>query len=125
MRGIHVDSNLNYYKVEQAFRIAVNAQEKQDYKFADFGWNMAQARSPSLLKALESAANIMTKEDDHQRGQSRHTADTEAEKIYTTETQMFQKAYETLDKGTPEQALMWIYGAGAWLAGFIDRPTIR
>ena len=38
---------------------------------------------------------------------------------------MFVKAYETLDRGTPEEALMWIYGAGAWLAGMVDRPRVR
>jgi len=125
MIGIHMIDDMNYMKVEEAFKICVKAQEQRDHSFAHVGWNAAQQRSPTLLRVMERAAEVMRKEDENQRGTSRHSAATFGESIdYTTETQMFVKAYECLDKGTPEEALIWIYGAGAWLAGMVDRPRV-
>ena len=126
MISIHVVDNISYAKVEESFKICVHAQQIRDQKFAHVGWNAAQQGSATLLRVMEHAAEIMRKEDDNQRGTARHSADTYGESLdYTTETQMFVKAYETLDRGTPEEALMWIYGAGAWLAGMVDRPRVR
>ena len=125
MIGIHIIEDMNYMKVEEAFKICVKAQEQRDHRFSHVGWNAALQRSPTLLRVMERAAEIMRKEDESQRGNSRHAAATFGESIdYTTETQMFVSAYECLDAGTPEEALIWIYGAGAWLAGMVDRPRV-
>jgi hypothetical protein len=74
---------------------------------------------------LEIASNLMHQEEENQRKESRRTAEVFSHSLLTTETQFFTSAYETVDKGTPVQPLVWFYGAGAWLAGLVDRKRFQ
>jgi hypothetical protein len=83
------------------------------------GLRAAKARDAKMLRIMEKAAELMDAEEEKQRGETRRSSDKYSEQITTTETQMWIAAYKTMDGGTPEEALMWIFGAGACLAGIL------
>lgn len=118
---VEVEEFVTPGRVEWAYGKATEAQHYRKQRFADVGWRAAQARDPRLLKVLECAANVVTKMDEDQRGQTRRGSDVAyAESVETTVTQLFRGAYETVDKGTPVRALEWIYGAAALMCGYLD-----
>ena len=118
---VEVEEFVTPGRVEWAYGKAMEAQHYRKQRFADAGWRAAQDRDPRLLKVLECAANVVTKMDEDQRGQTRRGSDVAyAESVETTVTQLFRGAYETVDKGTPVRALEWIYGAGALMCGYLD-----
>ena len=104
--------------VEAAYRTAIRMQQARAEWWANVGWKAAQKRDPKLLKALEKAAEIITKMDEEQRGRTRRHAEYLNHQTETTETQLFREAYRMADQGTPIENLKWIYGAGAWLCGY-------
>ena len=105
--------------VEWAHRRCLEEQQKQNWRWAEIGLRAAKARDDKMLRIMEKAAELIDKEEESQRGETRRSADKYSEQVATTETQMWVAAYKTMDKGTPEEALMWIYGAGACLAGIL------
>lgn len=118
---VEVEEFVTPGRVEWAYRKAMEAQHFRKQRFADVGWRAAQDRDPRLLKVLECAANIVSKMDEDQRGQTRRGSDVAyAEQRETTVTQLFKAAYETVDKGTPSRALEWMYGAAALMCGYLD-----
>ena len=107
-------------RVEWAYHHAMNAQSRRNQRFADVGMRAARERDGRLLKVLEKSASILSKMDEDQRGQTRRSASaTYAEQRETTVTQLWKAAYETVDKGTPTQHLEWIYGAAAYMCGYL------
>ena len=104
--------------VEAAYRTAIRMQQARALWWADVGLKAAKARDPKLLKALEKAAEVVTKMDEEQRGRTRRHAEFLNHQTETTETQLFKEACRMADQGTPIEHLMWIYGAGAWLCGY-------
>jgi hypothetical protein len=104
--------------VEAAYRTAIRMQQARALWWADVGMKAAKARDPKLLKALEKAAEVVTKMDEEQRGRTRRHAEYLNHQTETTETQLFREAYRMADQGTPIEHLKWIYGAGAWLCGY-------
>lgn len=116
---IETPDQLTFAKVCYAFNLARTYQEQHRYSWAERGLHLAKNRNPLLLKVMEEAAEVMVQEEENQRRESMRTTDVYAEQRYTTETQMWREAYRMVDEGKAEQvqALMWIYGAGAFLAG--------
>lgn len=105
-------------RVEYAYGLAMKRQQTRAEWWADVGLKAAKARDPKLLKALERAAEIVSKMDEEQRGRTRRAAEHLNMQTETTETQLFREAYRMVDKGTPIEELKWIYGAAAWLCGY-------
>lgn len=105
-------------RVEYAYGLAMKKQQLRAEWWADVGWKAAQARDPKLLKALERAAEIVSKMDEAQRGRTRRATEHFSQQGETTETQLFREAFRMADEGTPVINLKWIYGAGAWLCGY-------
>ena len=105
--------------VEWAHKRAHEEQAKKHWRWAEIGLRAAKARDDKMMRILEKAAEIIDKEEENQRGETRRSADVYSAQIETTETQMWKAAYKTADAGTPEEALMWIYGAAACLAGIL------
>ena len=119
MSQIVLDSHISYPRVMYAYNRAQKEQERHNMAFYDIAMRAARERDPRVLMVLEKAANAITAEDDRQRGVTRSHSDTPFnQQRYTTDTQMFQKAYESMDNGVVEPALGWIYAAGAFLAGY-------
>ena len=104
--------------VENAHRQAFREMENPHSTFGEVGWRAAQARDPKLLKVLEIAANLITQLEENQRREERRTTTWFSHQRFSTETQLWTAAYETVDKGTPVEQLKWIYGGAAKLAGF-------
>ena len=108
-------------RVEWAHGRACNYQMIKRQSAADAAWRAAKARDPKLLKALEKGAEIIGKMSEAQMGQTRRRIDVPfSESREHTESQMWRKAYEFMDKGDPIIQLQWIYCAGALLAGLVD-----
>ena len=104
--------------VEDAHRRAMQEMENPRSTFGEIGWRAAKARDPKLLKVLEIAANQITQLEENQRREERRTTQWFAYQRFSTETQLWTEAYNTVDRGTPVVQLQWIYGAAAKLAGF-------
>ena len=115
---VEIEEFITPERVEYAYGLAMKRQQSRADWWADIGWRAAQERDPRLLKALERAAEIVSKMDENQRGRTRRATDHFSEQGETTETQLFREAYRMADQGTPIEHLKWIYGAGAWLCGY-------
>lgn len=120
-REVDWESSLTAEKCEYAYGLASEMQMQNRQHFAEIGLRAAQARDPKLIKALEKMAEHTTKADDDQRGETRRTSKDFSEQRYTTTTQMCREAYKMVDQGTPVPHLQWIYGAAAWLCGYVIR----
>ena len=63
-------------------------------------------------RIVELKVRVSNEITDEQLGQSKHRSDIPySHTIDPTETQLFIKAYELADKGTPIEEFRWIYGA--------------
>jgi hypothetical protein len=117
---VEVEEFVTPGRVEWAYRRAMEAQHFRKQRFADVGWRAANDRDSRLLKVLEKSASILAQMDENQRGQTRRSADAAyAEQRETTVVQLWKAAYETVDKGTPSRPLEWIYGAAAYMCGYL------
>jgi tRNA A37 N6-isopentenylltransferase MiaA len=115
---VEIEEFITPERVEYAYGLAMKRQQSRADWWADIGWRAAQERDPRLLKALEKAAEVVTKMDENQRGRTRRATEHFSEAGETTETQLFREAYRMADQGTPIVNLKWIYGAAAWLCGY-------
>lgn len=106
---------INEATVEEAYRRAVRAQEARRESIARLGWRAARDRNSRLLKALEGGAEVLRRMSERQLGASGLSVG--GRRVPATEFQLWRNAYETADRGTPEQNYEWIYGAAAILAG--------
>lgn len=114
---VELPREITYELVEHAYVLAAQRQVARIQTFAQVGLRAVQARDPKVMLALEKAAEVMGKEEDNQRGQTRRAARHLADQIETTETQLWKEAYRTAADGNPHEAYQWIYGAAAWMAG--------
>lgn len=107
-------------RVEYAYGLAQQRQLGRDLSFGQIGMRAAKARDPKLLKALEKATEIITKQSERQFGRTRRDPGTEFRyTIEPTEVQLWREAYTFADKGEPLEQFEWIYGAAAFLAGYV------
>ncbi len=120
MPNIELENFVTLKSVEYAYGRAIREQKRNNMAFAEIGLNAAKRRDSHLLMVLDKAANIMIKEDDYQRGTTKMHSEIEAERRYTTETQLWREAYRMVDEGKAGEVphLMWIYAAGAFLCGY-------
>ena len=118
--GIELENFVTLSSVEYAYGRALKEQKRNNMAFAEIGQKAAERRDPQLLLVLDKAANILIKEDDNQRGQTRMHSEIESERRYTTETQLWREAYRMVDEGKARDVphLMWVYAAAAFLCGY-------
>lgn len=99
-------------RVERAYANCIDQQKIGNKGYAQRGMRAVQDRNRLVMLALEKIADLMRNTTDQQLGQYQHRTDIPfSHTIDPTETQMFIKAYELADKGTPIEEFMWIYGA--------------
>lgn len=118
---ITFDDLLNDNRVEEAYRQAVINQRNGRQTFADIGYRAAIAKDAKLLKALEAMAEVTGKLQEQQMGRTMRDPGA----IYsttrgTTEHQLCREAYRLCDEGRPIRNFEWIYGAAAWLCGYVS-----
>jgi hypothetical protein len=109
-------------RIEYAYGLAKEAQHKRWQHFADAGYRAALRRDERLLVALERMAESTGKLQEDQIGRvMRDPGSTHAESRGTTEHQLCREAYRMVDQRTPIRHFEWIYGAAAWLCGYVVR----
>ncbi len=107
-------------RVEEAYRQAIIAQQYGRQNFANTGFRAAEARDPRLMKALEAMAEVTGKIQEDQFGRSMRDPSAHYSLSQgTTEHGLCREAYRMADQGTPLRNFEWIYGAAAWLCGYI------
>lgn len=106
-------------RVEYAYGMAQKAQEQRWQGFADTGYRAALKRDEKMLKVMERCAEIVTKMAEDQYGQTRRAARNYGDRAEMTEVGLFREAYRLMDEGRPIRNFEWIYGAAAWLCGYI------
>ncbi len=107
-------------RVEEAYRQALIAQQFGKQNFADTGYRAAIAKDAKLLKALEAMAEVTGKMQEEQMGRTMRSPDAIFSHTRgTTEHQLCREAYRLCDEGRPVRHLEWIYGAAAWLCGYV------
>lgn len=121
-----IEIDISGDRIEYAYGLAQEMQHQRRQDFADIGWRAALARDEKMLKIMEKAAEYVTALGEAQRGQTRRTAAMSGSGHYHdtaeyTEVAMWREAYRLMDEGNPIRNFEWIYGAGAWLAGYIVR----
>lgn len=116
---VEVEEFFTPERVEWAYRKACEAQRYGKRSYARRAFELACHKNDKLLKAMERGAEIVTKMDEEQRGRTRRSADTFAESLETTETQLWRESYRLMDEGRPIENFSWMYLAGMYLAGFI------
>jgi hypothetical protein len=120
MSDLLFEHSLTDRAIEVAYGRAIKAQEDGWIGFAQAGMRAARARDPKLLKALERMAESTYNLQEEQIGRfMRDPSSTYAESRGTTEHQLCREAFRLCDEGNPIENLCWIYGAAAWLCGFI------
>jgi len=103
---------ITLHRVENAYRNCQEQQKNGNYRYAERGMRAVRDKNRLVMLALEKVANLMRKITDEQYGQSKHGRDVPySHTVDPTETQLFIKAYELADKGTPIEEFKWIYGA--------------
>lgn len=117
---VEMEDFLSPERIEHAYGLAKKYQALGRQSFAAAGWRAAQARDPKLLKALERGAEIIDKMTENQYGRTmRSSGATFGETKGTTEQQLWREAYRLCDEGQPIQNFEWVYGAAAWLCGYV------
>lgn len=120
MSDLLFEHSLTDKAIEKAYARALQAHEARWIGFAEAGMRAARARDPKLLKALERMAESTHKLQEEQIGRfMRDPGSTYGESRGTTEHQLCREAFRLCDEGNPIEHLAWIYGAAAYLCGFI------
>lgn len=120
---IEVGEQVTAHTVERAHRAMHIAQRMDLQRWADVGWRAAAARDPLLLKVMEQAVGVLHRMHEEQHGRHQRAPGTVyRETSDLTEYASWREAYRLADQGQPERALMWVYGAGAALAGIQGFP---
>ena len=118
---LEIEDFITFALVEESHRQANRALETRNRRFAEIGWRAARNGDPKLLKALERGAELIDRASEAQMGETRRSNRDdipEGWRVPHTEASLWREAYVSLDRGTPIENLMWIYGAGAWLCGY-------
>jgi hypothetical protein len=113
-------SSLTRERVEHAYAMCVKARDNRRQNFADTGYRAALARDPKLLIALEAMAEVTLAMQEEQIGRLMRSPDsTFGESRGTTEHQLCREAYRLCDQGSPIRNFEWLYGAAAYLCGYV------
>lgn len=121
--GIELSERVTRHSVERAHRASHLAQRMEMDRWAEVGWRAAVARDPVLLKVMDQAANILHGMQEEQIGRHQRAQSTvESQKSDLTEYAVWREAFRLADEGMPERAFLWVYGAGAALAGIQGFP---
>lgn len=110
-------------KIEYAYGLAKQMQEQRYQLFADIGMRAARARDEKMLKVMEKATEYIHGLSEDQMGRTRRSTSNYGETAEHTELGLWREAYRMMDKGEPMEQFQWIYGAAAWICGYIVRPT--
>ena len=119
-REIQYETSLTPQRVEEAYRQANKAQARQWVHFADVGYRAATAKDWKVMKALERMAECTLAAQEEQLGRTMRDPNRPNHlKEGTTEHQICREAFRLADEGKPIRNFEWIYGAAAWLAGYL------
>jgi len=117
---IELKQNIDRNSVEDAYRRAKIAQEKNTYGSARWSakaLNHARNRDPRILNALEKASNVLNAMWEDQLGEYSRGVDVEhSHTSKPVEVSLFQEAYRLADEGNAIPQLKWIYYASYELA---------
>jgi hypothetical protein len=120
MSGIVFEDSLTAVRIEEAYRQAIKAQGMGWSQFANVGFRAIVAKDHKVMKALEAMAEVTGKMQEEQLGRTMRDKSTRYDiQRGTTEHQMCREAYRLADEGKPIREFEWIYGAAAWLAGYL------
>jgi len=120
MSGIVFEDSLTSVRIEEAYRQAIKAQAHGWRAFADVGFRAIVAKDHKAMKALEAMAEITGKMQEEQLGRTMRDKSTRFDiQQGTTEHAMCREAFRLADDGKPIRHFEWIYGAAAWLAGYL------
>jgi len=113
-------STLSREKIEYAYGIACRRQQTGEQWFADTGYHAALKQDHKLLVALEAMAEATGAMQEEQMGRlMRDPGAKFSETRGTTEHQLCREAYRLCDQGNAIRNFEWIYGAAAWLCGYV------
>ena len=126
MARTQIEIEVDGKRIEYAYGLAQEMQANKRQDFADTGYRAALARDQKMLKVMEKAAEYVVALGEQQRGRTRRAAAMTNSGTYHdtaefTEVAMWREAYRLMDEGKAIRNFEWIYGAGAWLAGYIVR----
>ena len=109
--------------VEAAFAYAkqLGGRPSQARSAVEQGLRIARARDPKLLVWLERAAEVLERQHENQRGQTRRSTSDFTQKFEPQVVQMWREAYRTADQGSPAAPFGYIYAAAGTFAGLIPR----
>jgi hypothetical protein len=118
--GIVFEDSLTPVRIEEAYRQAVKAQASGWSQFANVGFRAVVAKDHKVMKSLEAMAEVTGRMQEEQMGRTMRDKST-AYNIQqgTTEHAMCREAFRLADEGNPIRQFEWIYGAAAWLAGYL------
>ena len=120
MSAIVFEDSLTAVRIEEAYRQANKAQAAGWGQFANVGYRAVVAKDAKVMKALEAMAEVTGKMQEAQMGRTMRDASTGLGiKNGTTEHGMCREAFRLADEGKPMREFEWIYGAAAWLAGYL------
>lgn len=125
MTAPRIEIDIDGEKIEYAYGLAQRMQTERKQAFADVGWRAALARDEKMLKVMEKAAEYVSALAEDQRGRTRRSAAATggnyADTAEFTEVAMWREAYRLMDEGNPIRNFEWVYGAAAWLCGYVVR----
>lgn len=122
---IEIENFVTRKRVEHAYSLVMRVRrESKSMSIPSQGMRIAKHRDSSdgakLLVALEKSAEILHAIAEEQSGRTRRDSLTSfAERVEPTEAALYRAAYETMDKGEPDPAFAWIYGAAGIVAGLV------
>lgn len=121
---MEIENFVTRKSVERAYGIVKRLRKTSSMSVPSQGMRVAKRRGTSdgakLLFALEKSAEILHQIAEEQSGRTRRdTLTSFAEKVEPTEAALYRAAYETMDKGEPDEAFAWIYGAAGIVAGLV------
>lgn len=120
MSAVVFEDSLTASRIEEAYRQATKAQMSGWMQFANVGFRAVVAKDAKAMKALEAMAEITGKMQEEQIGSAmRSSSAPYSLKFGTTEHQICREAFKAADEGKPMREFEWIYGAAAWLAGYL------
>jgi hypothetical protein len=108
---------INRHTVEHVYARGLRAQRTQDNEYANKGMRAAQAKSRTLLLALERGTEILHQIAEEQYGRSIRDGSLTHRPVWPTELSLWREAYIAADRGEPMKQFCWIYGMAAELAG--------
>lgn len=132
-------SDIDFGRAETAHRQAIWAHSMRNRKdmyggslgdraeserFQSVGMRAAREQDAQLIRILERVSSILTKEMHRQQGNRGYVNDA-GQSVELTEVGLWRAAYECAERGSPLENFASIYGAAAWLAGYVPNWRVR